>query len=315
MSQIFTAAIETDEATPLAQGAPVSAPANFEDITRLAAILCQAPKAFVALAERGENGRSCPRTDMDGLQTFAAVPLVGGAGAPLGFLMVMDSAPRALTSVQRERLEMLARQAAVSLELQRANRELTDAVAALREAQTTIRRLAYHDTLTGLPSRELFRERLGRALAHARRREGSLAVMFLDLDGFKSVNDTWGHAAGDRLLVGVAERLSGALRATDTVARMGGDEFAILCPGMGGEGEAEIVARKLLETFQSPIPVDGLGLSITASIGIALYPMDGATPESLLLDADAAMYRAKRNGKNTYAFCVVASRKVCRHVP
>lgn len=248
----------------------------------------------------------------DSIRFFASAPLISRDGFALGSLCVMDYCPRTLSDSQQDTLKTLARQVTAHLELRRNARDLADTVAELREAEKTIRFMAFHDALTGLPGRLLFQDRLSHALKRARRRDEFVAVMFLDLDGFKAVNDTWGHATGDRLLVSVAARLTGALRKADTVARIGGDEFAIICPDLHDERDAAIVAEKLLQTFDNPQPAEGRGLVITASIGIALYPRDATTPEALLIDADTAMYRAKRQGKNTYAFCTVANAKSCQ---
>jgi len=157
---------------------------------------------------------------------------------------------------------------------------------------------AYHDALTGLPNRRLFRDRLTVALAHARRMRKPLAVLFLDLDRFKYVNDTLGHSLGDELLKAIAARLKTALREEDSIARMGGDEFTLLVGDLNAADDAVKVAGKLLETVAQPIRVEGQDLFITTSIGIAMFPTDGDTAEMLLKNADHAMYRAKDAGRN-----------------
>jgi diguanylate cyclase (GGDEF)-like protein/PAS domain S-box-containing protein len=168
------------------------------------------------------------------------------------------------------------------------------------EAQLTHQ--AFHDPLTGLPNRALFLDRLAQALARARRAEQPCAVLFLDLDRFKVVNDNLGHDAGDRLLVSVAERLSSCLRAEDTLARFGGDEFTVLLEGLDERGDALAVAERLGEALRQPVVLGGREMSATASIGIALYHGDGEErPEDLLRFADVAMYRAKSEGKDGYA--------------
>jgi diguanylate cyclase (GGDEF)-like protein len=159
---------------------------------------------------------------------------------------------------------------------------------------------AFHDPLTGLPNRVLFNDRLIMALAHARRNKEMLAVLFFDLDQFKTVNDTLGHAAGDKLLTEVAARLAGCLREKDTIARMGGDEFTMLLPQLSNEEGAVRVARKVLDVLQRPWVINGHEFHITASIGIALYPNDGDNSETLMKHADIAMYRAKDQGRNNY---------------
>lgn len=162
--------------------------------------------------------------------------------------------------------------------------------------------LAHHDTLTSLPNRILFHDRLTQALAHARRHGQLAALLFLDLDGFKSINDTWGHDTGDLLLQAVAQRLRACVREDDTVARLGGDEFTVLLPNTGSGDNAAIVARKILEELAGVFAIAGHDLFITASIGISLYPFDGYDPDTLVRGADMAMYRAKGMGKNTCAF-------------
>jgi diguanylate cyclase (GGDEF)-like protein len=159
---------------------------------------------------------------------------------------------------------------------------------------------AQHDSLTRLPNRVLFEDRAEMMLAHARRSETRAAVMFLDLDRFKSINDSLGHAAGNQLLQAVAKRLHGAVRQTDTVARMGGDEFSILLGDIGSAEDATIVATKILDLFVEPFPAGSRELHTSASIGIALYPDDGTDIESLLKNADTAMYRAKAHGRNAF---------------
>jgi diguanylate cyclase (GGDEF)-like protein/PAS domain S-box-containing protein len=159
---------------------------------------------------------------------------------------------------------------------------------------------AYHDALTGLPNRRLFRDRLTVALAHARRLKNPLAVMFLDLDRFKVVNDTLGHSTGDELLKAIAARLQASLREEDSIARMGGDEFTVLLADLKTPDAAAKIAQKVLETIALPLQIDGTELFITTSIGIALFPSDGDTAELLLANADHAMYRAKDAGRNSY---------------
>ena len=172
-------------------------------------------------------------------------------------------------------------------------------------AEQQIHFQAYHDNLTGLPNRKLFDDRLTIALAHARRRKitgqiGAAAVLFLDLDHFKLVNDTFGHSAGDRLIQELASRLRSALRAEDTIARFGGDEFIVLLPHMTDSDHAPRVAQKLLDALREPVTIDEQTIYTTGSIGIAIFPEDGDTSENLLRNADAAMYRAKERARNTF---------------
>ncbi|HET8672901.1 MAG TPA: diguanylate cyclase, partial [Thermoleophilaceae bacterium] len=174
---------------------------------------------------------------------------------------------------------------------------LAAAIERRRNEQET-RHRALHDPLTGLPNRDLFRDRLQHALARARRRDTTLAVLFLDLDNFKYVNDTLGHEAGDELLRLLAPRLSDAIRAGDTLARFGGDEFVVLCEDIAGEREAVEIAERVRRCFATPVTLAGGGTQhVSASIGVALPSEGHDVPDSLLRDADAAMYRAKQRGR------------------
>jgi diguanylate cyclase (GGDEF)-like protein len=171
-----------------------------------------------------------------------------------------------------------------------------------KRSESYINQLAYYDSLTGLPNRMLLNDRLTLALIRARRKKQALAVMFLDLDNFKTINDTLGHVVGDLLLKEVSERLKRCLREADTVARLGGDEFTILLPDMGKEEDVIIVAERVLVALKPPCLIGRHELYVTASIGISRYPSDGEDDEALLKHADAAMYRAKEQGKNCYQF-------------
>jgi diguanylate cyclase (GGDEF)-like protein/PAS domain S-box-containing protein len=164
-----------------------------------------------------------------------------------------------------------------------------------KRAEQDIAFKAYHDPLTGLPNRALFLDRLEVALAQARRGATTLAVLFLDLDDMKSINDTFGHATGDRVLSAVGERLVRAVRGGDTVARVGGDEFLVLLSD-NDESEAEAVARKILERISAPLTIERDELYLTTSIGVALYPADGEDAQTLIRHADGAMYRVKESG-------------------
>ncbi|HYG56223.1 MAG TPA: EAL domain-containing protein, partial [Burkholderiales bacterium] len=165
-----------------------------------------------------------------------------------------------------------------------------------------IEHLANHDGLTGLPNRTLLRDRVAQVISHARRTNGHVGLMFVDLDHFKLVNDSWGHVAGDMLLLEVARRLQLATRDGDTVARLGGDEFVVLLPDLARPDDIAVVARKLADALEEPIDVDGRSVRVTASIGISTFPGDGDDLESLLQCADAAMYRAKDAGRNGYQY-------------
>jgi diguanylate cyclase (GGDEF)-like protein/PAS domain S-box-containing protein len=172
-----------------------------------------------------------------------------------------------------------------------------------KRAEEQIEFHAYHDVLTHLPNRKLFTDRLTQSISRARRANKPLAVMFVDLDHFKSINDTLGHEAGDELLLEMAVRLRANVRDDDTVARLGGDEFTIILAELRQPEDAVSVAEKIIKAVQQPLTISGTSIEVSASIGIALFPEDGADAESLLRNADSAMYRAKEAGRNTYQLC------------
>ena len=162
--------------------------------------------------------------------------------------------------------------------------------------------LAYFDPLTKLPNRTLFYDRLAQSSAHARRNSWALAVLFVDIDGFKGVNDASGHAAGDELLKQIAQRLKACARSDDTVGRLSGDEFAVVLSRVTGRDDAELVAKKILQALCTPFLLEQKPFCLTASIGIALYPVDSIDYSELVRQADVAMYQAKAAGRNNYQF-------------
>ncbi len=169
-----------------------------------------------------------------------------------------------------------------------------------KRAENTVLHMAYHDALTGLPNRLLFNDRLTVAMSVAERKKKKFAVMMLDLDGFKLINDSLGHDIGDLLLQNVGNRLRGHLRKSDTVARMGGDEFMLLLPEITERKDAELIARKIIDSFQRGFVLSSHELKITASIGIAVYPDDGVDFDTLKKNADIAMYKVKEKGRNNF---------------
>lgn len=175
-------------------------------------------------------------------------------------------------------------------------RDVTEA----RAMSLRMAHLAQHDSLTDLPNRLLFNDRLTQAIAMAHRHRLKLAVLFLDLDRFKSINDSLGHDVGDRLLRSVTQRILTCVRSADTVSRQGGDEFVILLPELAQAQDARVCAEKILSALSIPHNIDQHVLTVTASIGIATYPNDGTRPETLLKHADSAMYRAKANPRTNY---------------
>ena len=214
---------------------------------------------------------------------------------PLGAGLVLAIAAGLIADALRRRTDdALGYAAARESEIRRT---LAEVAAARREIQ----RLALHDELTGLPNRRLFNDRFTVAMAQAHRKEDSLAVLFMDCDNFKWINDELGHHAGDIFLRRLALRLKTCLREGDTLARVGGDEFCLLAPGIGCHEEAELVAARALQQFRRPFDINGHEVAGSASIGVAVYPLDGRDQSTLLFAADQAMYRVKRGGRSGYA--------------
>lgn len=175
-------------------------------------------------------------------------------------------------------------------------RDLTE----YRQLESKIKRMAFFDSLTGLPNRNMINDRIKLALSHSERNQQSFALLFLDMDDFKSVNDSLGHSIGDELLIDVAKRLTGLLRGEDTVARIGGDEFVILLTGLTDDNYSTRLAERILAAVKPAFKIDQHEIYSSFSIGIALYPNDGKDAEALFKSADSAMYRAKKQGKNSY---------------
>jgi diguanylate cyclase (GGDEF)-like protein/PAS domain S-box-containing protein len=165
-----------------------------------------------------------------------------------------------------------------------------------------LERLALYDTLTGLPNRMLFFDRMNQLLALARRNQYVLALLYMDLDNFKHINDTFGHEVGDLVLTEVSKRMTSCTRSSDTVARMGGDEFIGICARIAAPGDAAVVANKIITALARPFRIKGLELTIGVSIGISIYPLDGDDAEMLVNKADAAMYKIKESGKGGFRF-------------
>lgn len=187
--------------------------------------------------------------------------------------------------------------------LNRTNANLQEEMRKREEIQDKITHLAYHDYLTDLPNRLLFAELLGHAMTMSNRLGKILAVLYLDLDGFKNINDTMGHYTGDRLLKEVSDRLVHKIRSSDTIARLGGDEFIIMIENLGDVDGITVLAHKILKAFEEPFLLQNQACYVTTSIGIAVYPNDGEDTDTLIKNADIAMYQAKEKGKNQFAFC------------
>jgi diguanylate cyclase (GGDEF)-like protein len=181
-------------------------------------------------------------------------------------------------------------------------RFLWKVITRLKQTNEQILKLAQHDTLTTLPNRTLFYDRLSQAMTRASRDKGSFAILFIDLDDFKNVNDTLGHDIGDALLREAARRITACVRKSDTVARMGGDEFTVIISNVRTQASVERVAKKIVASLANQFELNGKNCSVSASIGIAFYPDNGETAAQLMKVADDAMYSAKYSGKNCYRF-------------
>jgi diguanylate cyclase (GGDEF)-like protein len=217
-------------------------------------------------------------------------------GVPVVLLSGHEDEQLALDAVKAGAQDCLAKP---DLDVAVLRRALSHAIERKR-AESQLAHQALHDQLTGLPNRALFLDRLGVALERARRSGAQLAVLFLDFDNFKQINDSRGHAAGDRLLATLGERLSGLLRPMDTVARFGGDEFTFLFEDLTSEREVVLIADRICQAASIPIMVDGVALSVTVSVGIAMVADPTVSPDTVIREADAAMYRAKERGRSRF---------------
>ena len=194
--------------------------------------------------------------------------------------------------------------------LKKSIEKLQDEVLEHEKTQEQIKYIAYHDTLTGLPNRNLLNELLVHSITLAERNNKCMAVLFLDIDGFKMINDSKGHGMGDQILQEVAERLLKTLRKSDVIARHGGDEFIVIIEELDNCSGVELIANKIVNCFQEPFHLENQDYFLTTSVGVAVYPADGQTPDMLIKNADIAMYKAKENGKNQYLFCTPVMKDV-----
>jgi diguanylate cyclase (GGDEF)-like protein/PAS domain S-box-containing protein len=229
-----------------------------------------------------------------GVKAGAAVSLVRG-GRTVGVLLFYSAEKRAFDEEIVKLLVGMAENIAFALD----NFEREDE---RKRADERIRYLATHDGLTGLPNRTMFSQLLNLEIESARRYERKFAVLFIDLDRFKTINDTLGHQAGDALLIEMSVRLKASLRTSDVVARLGGDEFVVMVQEVSEIGQAAAIARKILSATIKPMVIAGQECRVTASVGIAMYPADAQDEQSLMKNADMAMYLAKEEGKNNYQF-------------
>ncbi len=208
--------------------------------------------------------------------------------------------------VDAELLTLFSQRASVSYANMKLLEDLEERVAErtaqLQENEERLKHLAHHDPLTGLPNRLLFEDRLNQVIVKAKRNRESAALLFIDLDRFKEINDSLGHSVGDRVLCEVSRRLRTSIRAVDTVARLGGDEFVVILEQVADEEGAAEVARKVIAAMAPPLTLGGQEITMTGSIGIGLYPADGTDADALMKAADDAMYRAKAQGRESFQF-------------
>jgi diguanylate cyclase (GGDEF)-like protein len=231
----------------------------------------------------------CALAAVHGYRSCWSTPILSHQGAVLGVFAMYSSSVREPTLAETRLVELTTRIAGIAIERKR--------------AEDQIRYLAHHDVLTGLPNRSLLKDRLTQAILQTQRHNPWVSVIFIDLDNFKTINDSLGHTAGDELLKTVANRMVGCVRATDTVVRLGGDEFVILLVDQPASPE-EISATldRVRTAIAEPVSIDGRALYVTCSIGVATFPNDGSDPEALLMNADAAMYKAKDAGRDNVQF-------------
>lgn len=215
-------------------------------------------------------------------------------------LLILLVVAASVHKINIERYKLINRQLEAETEK---NEKITSLYEEIAASEDAIKHLAYYDHLTDLPNLRYFTEQLNHAINLANRTEKMFFIMFLDLDGFKMINDTMGHSTGDGLLKQVSQRLVNTLRKSDVVARVGGDEFVVMIENIKDENEIKIVAEKIIKCFRQPFVLNDREFFITTSIGIAVYPTDGNDADKLIKNADIAMYRAKQRGKNQYIFC------------
>jgi len=228
----------------------------------------------------------CGLAALHGLRSCWSAPILSQQGEVLGTFAMYSALVRVPSAGEMRLIELATRVAGIALER--------------RRGEARIRHMAHHDELTGLPNRALLNDRMTQALAQARRSGRAVALLYLDLDGFKFVNDSFGHPVGDALLVAVAQRLAATVREGDTVARLGGDEFVMMLLDLEHADAAVAVAQQILAALVLPLQVAERCLQVGASIGISVFPDDGSNAEALLKHADTALYRAKQQGRNGY---------------
>jgi diguanylate cyclase (GGDEF)-like protein len=249
---------------------------------------------IVGIMDANADAPALANAKKHGIKAFTDLPAAIMASAPcLAFNLTGDEAVTAYAESELGKENVIGGFQA---------RFLWNLLTRLKKTNDQVTYLAHHDALTGLPNRILFYDRLNQALTRAHRDKEALAVLYLDLDGFKKINDSLGHDMGDVLLREASARLQSCVRDSDTVARMGGDEFTIILSNVRSENSKDRVAQKIIEEIARPFVLNGKNCLVSVSIGIALYPENGDTPEQLVKIADAAMYLAKHGGKNCYKY-------------
>lgn len=220
----------------------------------------------------------------------------------LGVMNVALKRAHVFTENEIQTLEFVADQASIAIQNAKLYEQAQQEIADRKKAEKAIKHLAHHDALTGLPNRRLFNERISLEISRSQRNKQKIGVMLFDLDQLKKVNDSYGHSVGDLLLQAVGQRLLGLLRKSDTVARMGGDEFLLILPEMQQSADAVLTADRILSALSTPFLLEGYQINITTSIGIVFFPDDGTEVDDLIKKADLAMYKAKEKGGNIYHF-------------
>src|SRR5947209_6639994 len=272
-------------------------------------VLSHTERLADATQELMEHGATCVLLDLSlpGADRLAAVDQIRSAAPNVAIIVLADAADDdlALLAIKSGAQDYLIRNELTAAAVSRSLRYAIER----KRSEVRLAELALHDSLTGLPNRALFLDRLGVALDRSRRNNASVAVLFLDVDNFKQINDTLGHAAGGRLLIGLADRLRAMLRPMDTVARFGGDEFTFLFEDLASEREVVLIAERISRADRIPILFDDQETSVTVSIGIAMVGDPGIPAETVIREADVAMYRAKELGRSRYELFDESSRQ------
>lgn len=291
--------LETDQNNTFVASVGLSEPETVQAILAETSTLCGNGILEIANIEHDERlSRSRWRINGQAIRHFVCVPLILPNGEKFGAICIVDTRSCWIEDAQRKALKTISRSVRNEFELRRNILELQREIQLRRIAEEQAHHLATHDALTGLPNRITFTDRIEQIFRQPKHQVRPFAVLFIDLDKFKQINDTYGHSVGDRTLIVVAERLHKSIRVSDTVARLGGDEFVILLPEFATQVDVQQWAVQIMGVLIKPIEVGAQTLQVGASIGIAIYPDHGRNFESLLQHADRAMYQAKKmNGR------------------